>query len=429
MSKSQVSTIFHIAGKAKYFVFLAIGCYFIFQGDVLSKFSLKRTSFAEYNELITEHPTILTKAIHNDNRTWIYGKDFNITYKNSMGILNLTIGENAMTKGMEFSFEQLNLVTFNHKLYHAFFVTPVKLATETDPEFELTWTFDKDQINYFSSHLLAVSMTLSTENNSLPCVNSDMAHCSGIDVYLDGDCKDVVINLGQNLFANIYPVKFLFLEEQENCRKQPYNEEILKGINGKINESCPNPCRPNMTYGRMLDKLVNKMPICLNEKDTRCYDSLIHEAKNEVFRKPCTKLEYRMDGASYSGMAYPNQASFFVKFSSMNVSVKEEYLIYDLIAVISALGGTMGLCIGFSFDSFTDCLFRYLQLGLKWAKEEKNQPNQSGTKVKPAIPENEQKDMVKETMQKQNLEKRVAALEKYLEKPFVAFEMKVEESK
>ena len=86
-------------------------------------------------------------------------------------------------------------------------------------------------------------MTLSTENNSLPCVNSDMAHCSGIDVYLDGNCKDVVINLGQNLFANIYPVKFLFLEEQENCRKQPYNEEILKGINGKINESGNYPLR------------------------------------------------------------------------------------------------------------------------------------------------------------------------------------------
>ena len=38
-------------------------------------------------------------------------------------------------------------------------------------------------------------------------------------------------------------------------------------------------------------------------------------------------------------------------------------------------------------------------------------------------------EKVKETMQKQNLEKRVAALEKFLEKPFVAFEKKVEESK
>ena len=29
--------------------------------------------------------------------------------------------------------------------------------------------------------------------------------------------------------------------------------------------------------------------------------------------------------------------------------VKEEYLIYDLVSMISAIGGTLGLCIGFSF--------------------------------------------------------------------------------
>ena len=35
------------------------------------------------------------------------------------------------------------------------------------------------------------------------------------------------------------------------------------------------------------------------------------------------------------------------------VIVKEEYVIYDAIAMIGAIGGTMGLCIGFSF---MDCI-------------------------------------------------------------------------
>ena len=39
------------------------------------------------------------------------------------------------------------------------------------------------------------------------------------------------------------------------------------------------------------------------------------------------------------------------------VTVHEEYLVYDLVAVVSAIGGTLGLCIGFSFrDAARMCL-------------------------------------------------------------------------
>ena len=54
--------------------------------------------------------------------------------------------------------------------------------------------------------------------------------------------------------------------------------------------------------------------------------------------------------------------------SPKTVSVNEEYLIYDFVAMISAVGGTMGLCIGFSFFDFCGFILSYLEKGMEKSK-------------------------------------------------------------
>ena len=44
------------------------------------------------------------------------------------------------------------------------------------------------------------------------------------------------------------------------------------------------------------------------------------------------------------------------------VLVREEYLVYDFVAMISSIGGTMGLFVGFSFSGLASCLMDKLQL-------------------------------------------------------------------
>ena len=111
-----------------------------------------------------------------------------------------------------------------------------------------------------------------------------------------------------------------------------------------------------------------------------------------------------------------NQVKFDMKFSTKFVTVKEEYLIYDAVAMISAIGGTMGLCIGFSFTEVANFLLRSLENGLKrlvhacelnLAKVEDD-----GERVKPGTTMAE--DVVKRYLQKHNfeLESRLAAIEK-----------------
>ena len=75
--------------------------------------------------------------------------------------------------------------------------------------------------------------------------------------------------------------------------------------------------------------------------------------------KPCTKLQYKQDASTdvydyYDDAMHnvpKNQVKFGIQFvNPPRVAVKEEYIIYDSVAMVSAIGGTMGLCIGFSFS-------------------------------------------------------------------------------
>ena len=43
------------------------------------------------------------------------------------------------------------------------------------------------------------------------------------------------------------------------------------------------------------------------------------------------------------------------------MTANEEYLIYDLVAMIGAIGGTLGLCIGISLKDMARVLLRFLE--------------------------------------------------------------------
>ena len=78
--------------------------------------------------------------------------------------------------------------------------------------------------------------------------------------------------------------------------------------------------------------------------------------------RPCVKLEYKGDETTYHNEPKGKMARYLLLFSNPpKVIVQEEYLIYDGIALISAVGGTMGLCIGFSFYNLTHSLFAWIE--------------------------------------------------------------------
>ena len=85
--------------------------------------------------------------------------------------------------------------------------------------------------------------------------------------------------------------------------------------------------------------------------------------------KECTKLQYFGVTNRFVDDQKSNEAIYQVVFSSPpKVSVKEEYLIYDSVSMISSIGGTMGLCIGFSFYNLTNLMKNWFEIGFDWVK-------------------------------------------------------------
>ena len=53
--------------------------------------------------------------------------------------------------------------------------------------------------------------------------------------------------------------------------------------------------------------------------------------------------------------------SFRLEFAiPPRVSVREEYLIYDSVALISAIGSTLGIFIGFSFGGISGQILKFI---------------------------------------------------------------------
>ena len=67
--------VLQIMEKLLYFALLGLGIYFIYRGDVIPRFWLGRTNFAEYLEDMNEFPTI-TAYIGNAPKNFTLGEDF-----------------------------------------------------------------------------------------------------------------------------------------------------------------------------------------------------------------------------------------------------------------------------------------------------------------------------------------------------------------
>ena len=64
-----------------YLALLCLGVYFIYLGEILQKFQLQRTNFAEIEEPVSEFPTIFLFIDYRDSNSYLeYEKDFKISF-------------------------------------------------------------------------------------------------------------------------------------------------------------------------------------------------------------------------------------------------------------------------------------------------------------------------------------------------------------
>ena len=161
---------------------------------------------------------------------------------------------------------------------------------------------------------------------------------------------------------------------------------------------------------------MQHLPHCNNNEETRCFDATVLEAQSHVLSKPCIKIEYRTDGGtSYPGLLKNNRAMFTLRISTKALDVQEEYMIYDLISMIGAIGGTMGICVGFSFNDFMDVLARYLEKGIICFRKNYPKRTDKHTEVEPITSDYNLKKIVDEYLLTLKVDDRLSAIENQLD--------------
>ena len=225
----------------------------------------------------------------------------------------------------------------------------------------------------FNDSICSVSnivLSLVSENNSQALYSGD---------FYDGHIMDIHSALNFDNWHYITPEKYIYNPKVAPCRMKPYYEELATRVMENIrqraikdtNETHGQLCRPLETkYVFDVTKTLPKdWPFC-DESDIfsikRWWEAQ-SSVRRSIVKRPCTKVQYRAQGSPWT---HTNHTAFHLIFAPPPMLiVKEEYLIYDILALIGAVGGTMGICIGVSFADLFRYLFNSIYLSMKRAKQ------------------------------------------------------------
>ena len=376
--------LFKIVKCMIYISLTVLGYYFITEGEVLQRYRDRKTNFAEYSEPISELPAIVTWIEDSEHRQTdlklhkhyklIYCAPYwNCEDENSTWATELQEGYNIVgpsfhlepsfrnVKKMKFkkdagSFEnvlRLEKMGTPEAPYSKIRIMHLNNTKQELPGFVLMYKF-KDKANYSD---VVAGITLTSNNNS---------RCGYGSSFHDGDFRDIFAKTAEEKVLSVNPEKFLNDPDLEACRGKPHNEALLNVTKRLMNNNCNETCKPNGYWTCTNNQGVLSIPECHGDQKAalvECFNEQEKRANGLVMKKSCTTLQYSNIVIRNSIKTRNKMIRFRVDFPNPpKVIVKEEYLIFDMVSMIGAVGGTLGLCIGFSFMEFACLIIKLLKI-------------------------------------------------------------------
>jgi hypothetical protein len=176
------------------------------------------------------------------------------------------------------------------------------------------------------------------------------------EVSLSADC---IVNLEVSQVVQVYSEQF------RRCDLSTDAEQLHTCVWTKASH-CINCYHP---YFSTLESLTPaNLPLCSNVSQVSevflCVYDAIARVRAESCLDPCHKTEYEIAkrpfflGGKATGMAF-----IYLYFKDIELEVRREYVLFDFNAILSAVGGSMGLFLGFSF---LDCSVAVCWSAKRW---------------------------------------------------------------
>ena len=208
-----------------------------------------------------------------------------------------------------------------------------------------------------------ISVYLTSEENS-----------DGIMFYSWNDGQEKKLRLhkewsNNHVWMTLFPEKFNHLKITSNCSDMPSYQQFglkLKDVMNHLN--CTKKCLPRSLLSVIPITDQDMIPICMTKQQEKCaFVATDQFLKFSEYQKPCSVYQYSGDFEYWNQEADGrkkdnNTFSFGWWFPTPGtVKVQEEFLIYDTIALTSAIASTLGMFIGFSFSGIVGFTFRILK--------------------------------------------------------------------
>ena len=328
----------HISKTIYLLVYVCLCAFSIFLvWEVLMKYASKKSSFQTVSLPITRNP-VITICFHG-NATFTYGNEFTIfKYKRYDEYLaDLSLQNNELKEG-ENDNEETNLVSIQ-TAYKGKCFQLMSLSRHIETKFNQVIVIKFKHEN----HSTNADLFLTSKSNSNGALMS---------FWMDGD--NLAIRMNKNSYSEygISHMRHEYLEFKNKCTlgEVSFYECFKQTLNSTILSKCSKKCLP---FKISLNS-EEFLPICkINSKENDCatnavWQHFLEVEESGICKRPCTINEYH-GYKMYESSSTPTTSTFsFYFLVPRHVTGRIEYLIFDTIGMFTAIGGTLGLCIGFS---------------------------------------------------------------------------------
>ena len=355
---TQQPKCFHVIEYSLFICLCGLSVYFT-QG-VLDKFFSEKTSIALSEEPINELPSIMICFEKPNSRgtEYQYGSDFKILYL----IVGPTNSNNLPFAGhlSEELKEGENSTLFDEIVYLEKIITIhgthcFKLTSVLTNKFTI--------MHYTQQIYLYFNESINEENlpTSLKIIVTSEKNAYGVvyGIWYNGKIFQTRVDKGMQKDINLKPVQHNYLATNSKCIHESFYECISRLITADLNGStsqCSRMSLPSLPLCNDISEETEEFQHVINS-------SIVNKAlrNNKCTTKHCLTLEYFGEEVFHIKINYENYLfGFSYKIPSNSTTLYEEYLIYDTINAIGSVGGTLGMCIGFSFTGLISSLMNIL---------------------------------------------------------------------
>ena len=320
--------------------FFTIFCFIAgyFMKDVFEQFQAKETFMAESLKPITKYPTIVM-CFHYPVDV---KENLNISYRSRSNGITTLLQANQPNIFPEEK-ETVVLEQINHKCIKIN-STSAKSSARRDIYKEIVIDTQKIPSN--------IEVYFSSERNSYGIFYHQ---------WFDGKVTKNTMSINRTVEFVIKPIEHKYLNQDSQCSDLSFLEQFKYQLE-KINVSeCAKPCFSDIFM------TSSKLPLCewnstFNEWKDSCKVGILdiyRPFRGGDFKRPCHVLEYEVEKTFDKGY---KETTLYYSFAQPEMVVEyKERLVFDVIGMVGSIGGTLGMCIGFSFSGILSTIIEFIR--------------------------------------------------------------------